>query len=75
MKKSIRGKKYQVVGNGPEFGVRLTKGGIVYDLLESKQLAEDIAEVLNKGTREEWKFVEPEVEKLEALRRAECSHA
>lgn len=63
--------KYQVVG-GPSgtgaagggcFGV-MEDGAMLYDLLETRQEAHDIAFVLNNGCAEEWEAVEEALSRL-----------
>lgn len=54
--------KYRVDGDGP-FCVE-DRGGIVYDLIDSKTEAEAICKILNKGIGPEWDVVEPELRKL-----------
>lgn len=55
--------KYHIVGVGP-FGVAEKKGGMVYDLLDTRQEALDIWKVLEDGIGPEWEAVEAALMKL-----------
>lgn len=52
--------KYHIVGVGP-FGVAEKKGGIVYDLLDTRQEALDIWTVLEDRVGPDWDSVEAEL--------------
>lgn len=54
--------KYYVDGNHVTgYGVFLVGGGIEYDLIDTKQEADEICEVLNRGIGPEWDAVEAEL--------------
>lgn len=57
-------KNYEVIGAKP-WAVAEKRGGIVYDLLETKGEAKRICDVLNMGIGPEWESVEKALKRLD----------
>lgn len=57
--------QYEVVSDdGKVFGASTVGGGIMYDNLDSRQMAFDIVYVLNQGIGPDWSAVEAALEQL-----------
>lgn len=58
--------KYEVVGaKSRGYAVVMKNGVIEYDLIEKKEDAEEICDILNRGIGPEWDAVEAELDKAQ----------